>query len=260
MTGEFLVEFTWFDIRHDAGGAVFDHDNDGDSTRIHFTVWSPDDFDFDGFGNDVDNCPYVVNFGQEDADGDGTGDICDAVHFADIDGHWAVASIEAVYAHGITNGCATDPLLFCPDDDVTRAELTAFILRAMKEDGNLPAYQGLFPDVPPGKWYTGYVEKAAELELVKGYTDGNFGPNDQLNRAEMAVVVIRALDDSDPPIPATDPFNDVPKASWYGPYVARLRDLGITVGIGGNLYGPYDPITRAEVATMIERAWNLTTP
>ena len=53
--------------------------------------------------------------------GQGFADISDSVHSDDID---------AIYAAGITNGCAVEPLRFCPNADVTRAELASLLHRA----------------------------------------------------------------------------------------------------------------------------------
>jgi hypothetical protein len=217
----------------------------------------PPDTDLDGVADSSDNCAEDPNPGQEDGDLDGIGDVCDPVHFADVEGHWAVLYVEAVYVNDITNGCATDPLVFCPDDSLTRAELTALVLRANGEDGNLPPHQGTFSDVPDGAWFTGYVERAADLGYVNGYSDGTFGPMLPVSRAELAAVIIRALGEPNPPVPATDPFSDVDKGVWYAPYVARLKALGIASGYTDGTYGPSNMVTRAEVAAMIQRGWNL---
>ena len=40
--------------------------------------------------------------------------------------------IEAIYAAGITNGCDTNPLRYCGDDSITRAEMASFLARALK--------------------------------------------------------------------------------------------------------------------------------
>jgi hypothetical protein len=53
-----------------------------------------------------------------------------AAGFADTRGSFAAADIDALYASGITRGCAVDPLRFCPDQPVTRAQMAAFLNRA----------------------------------------------------------------------------------------------------------------------------------
>ena len=52
--------------------------------------------------------------------------------FPDVNcpGFWAANYIEYIYAQGITTGCSTDPLLYCPFDDVTRAQMAAFLARS----------------------------------------------------------------------------------------------------------------------------------
>ncbi len=178
---------------------------------------------------------------------------------SNYDSFGTAVAIEAVYANGITAGCSVGPLRFCPDDDVSRAEITAFLLRVLDEDGDLASYHGLFPDVPDGVWYAP-VEKAAQLELVGGYVDGTFGPARPLTRAEMAVVVIRALGEPDPPVPVVNPFTDVHADAWHAPFVHRLKELGIATGYSDGTYWPLQNVTRAEVAALFEWAWDLTMP
>ncbi|HDH27079.1 MAG TPA: hypothetical protein ENH00_12940, partial [Actinobacteria bacterium] len=81
-----------------------------------------DDRDGDGVSDAVDNCPDVTNPGQADTDGNGIGDRCDP--WTDVlPDYWARASVDALYANGVTQGCASDPLRYCPEDPVTRAEI-----------------------------------------------------------------------------------------------------------------------------------------
>nr|MCQ3807487.1 S-layer homology domain-containing protein [Acidimicrobiia bacterium] len=52
--------------------------------------------------------------------------------FTDVDATSThAANIDALYAAGITVGCNSDPLQYCPDDPVTRAEMATFLVRAL---------------------------------------------------------------------------------------------------------------------------------
>ena len=53
-----------------------------------------------------------------------------AAGFTDTEGSFAAAAIDALYASGITAGCAVQPLRFCPDRPVTRAQMAIFLNRA----------------------------------------------------------------------------------------------------------------------------------
>jgi hypothetical protein len=100
------------------------------------------------------------------------------VLFADVPiSHWAVGPIEQLYNDGITLGCATDPLRFCPDGVVTRAEVAVFLLRARFGPAFQPASAtGLvFADVPATYWAAAWIEEFAR----QGYTTGcRVTPND----------------------------------------------------------------------------------
>ncbi len=52
--------------------------------------------------------------------------------FADVPtNYWAFRYIEALYASGITAGCGTNPLVYCPDRSVTRAEMAVYLAKAL---------------------------------------------------------------------------------------------------------------------------------
>jgi len=115
-------------------------------------------------------------------------------YFSDVPaGLWYTGYAERLFELGITTGCALEPLRYCPNGSVTRAEMAAFILRAIGEDQNLPVYQGYFSDVPAGLWYTGYAERLFELGITTGCETGKYCPNDPVKRDQMASFLTRAL-------------------------------------------------------------------
>jgi len=82
--------------------------------------------------------------------------------FADVPtGHRAAAYIEQLYHDGITNGCATSPLRYCPDAALTRADVAPFLVRVRHGAGYIPPAVGSpsFADVPAGFWAAPWIEQ-----------------------------------------------------------------------------------------------------
>ena len=178
--------------------------------------------------------------------------------FSDVPArHWACPQIQALYDAGITSGCAANPVAYCPDVGITRAEIATFILKAMQHDSHLPNHQGYFSDVPEGRWHTGYVEHLFEHGITAGYSDGTYRPNNGLSRAEAAALIVRAQgeDPVEPPTGAV--FSDVSASYWAAGYIERLAQRGIAGGYSDGTYRPEGGLSRAEAAIFVARAWSL---
>lgn len=119
-----------------------------------------------------------------------------------------------------------------------------------------------FEDVAEGTWYYDYVEELAEEGIVDA--EGLFRPNDELTRAELAVMVIKAIDGLagfETPVEPT--FSDVPLDSFYYTYVEAAASLGIVGGytdVDGSLTGVFGPdatITRAAATKVLTSAFDI---
>ncbi|MDR9451274.1 MAG: DUF3048 domain-containing protein [Acidimicrobiia bacterium] len=178
--------------------------------------------------------------------------------FLDDDRNPFESSIEALVAAGVTTGCRAHE--FCPNRPATRAEVAAFLVRALGEQGSMGVYQGLFSDVPADAWYRPYIERLAELGIVTGHSDGTYRPGAPVSRAEMAALLVRAIPDAPVYDPTMGSFADVPVDAWYAPYVERLYGLGITVGCKQDplRYCPGDSVRRDHMAVFLTRAFGLT--
>ena len=108
--------------------------------------------------------------------------------------HWAGGWIEQLYQEGATSGCASNPLRYCPDAKVTRAEMAVFLLRARYGSTYQPptAY-GYFDDVPAGHWAAPWIEELYDLGITTGCAEYRFCPDAQVTRAEMAVFLQRTF-------------------------------------------------------------------
>ena len=108
--------------------------------------------------------------------------------------------IERIAAQGVTAGCATGPLRYCPNDPVTRAQMAAFLCRALGLTQYLPA-TATFADVPIGNMFRGYVERIFLVGITTGCATGplRYCPGDTVTRDQMAVFLVRAFGIAGPP-------------------------------------------------------------
>jgi hypothetical protein len=109
--------------------------------------------------------------------------------------HWANSFIQRLYAAGITGGCSTAPLLYCPDGVVTRVQMAVFLVRGIHGVTYTPPDVGNntgFGDVTPGYWAAAYIKQLAADGVTAGCGNGNYCPENPVTRAQMAVFLLRA--------------------------------------------------------------------
>ena len=173
--------------------------------------------------------------------------------FTDDDGNVHEANIEVIAELGVTRGCGEN--LYCPSRPVLRAEMAAFLMRALGESSEDASTASRFSDVPSGTWYVGHVERLADLGITSVESGGAFRPDDELTRLEMAVWMSRAFDFINEVTPE-GVFTDVSADEWYAGAVEGLLAAGVTKGCSADpiAYCPNDPVRRDEMASFIVRA------
>ena len=206
----------------------------------------------------VDTPPPAPVFPIDDSDD--TQSPAFAGRFSDDDGGAHESNIEIIAARGITVGC--DPARsdrFCPDRVVTRAQMMAFLVRALGEDAEesgAAVTASRFSDVPDGVWYLPYVERLADLGVVEPYEDGTFRPSEPLTRRDMAVLLTRALSHILLVDSPSGVFEDVPANALHAAEVESVFEAWVTRGCSADprLYCPDEPVTRAQMASFLARA------
>lgn len=107
-----------------------------------------------------------------------------------------------------------------------------------------------FADVAPESWYNNPVCFIAARGITNGNGVGRFDPNGSLTRSQLLVMVMRAYGIS-PDLSGTANFTDAGN-TYYTGYLAAAKRLGISAGIGNNLFAPDKAITRQEMAKLLQ--------
>ncbi len=155
--------------------------------------------------------------------------------------HAAYDAVNVLNKLGVINGY--DDGSFKPDNNVTRAEFTAMLLRTrgMGAVGSTSLDNPPFPDVttPDVSWAIGNIRTARELKIVNGYDDGTFKPNNNVSYEEAVKMIVCALG-----------YGEMGSegAFWYSKYLMTATSLGFLEGAGGAVA---TPATRATIASML---------
>jgi hypothetical protein len=191
-------------------------------------------------------------------------DISEPITFADVSNtYWAWDFVERLYAAGITGGCVTNPLRYCPEAVVTRAEMAVFLERGIHGATYSPPAVGAgtgFGDVPPSYWSAAFIKQLAAERITTGCGNSSYCPGQPVTRAQMAVFLLRAKHGAGyvpPAVGAGTGFGDVPSGYWAAAWIKQLVAEGITSGCGGSNYCPEQPVTRAQMAVLLVRTFNL---
>lgn len=172
--------------------------------------------------------------------------------FSDVpSGYWAYDYIMAIYYAHITVGCTQNPLNYCPEADVTRGQMAAFITRAKYGETFSYTTTPYFTDVPSTHTFFKYVQKLRDDGIT--VVSGTYGVDTYVTRGQMAAFIIRAKFGENFSYTTTPYFNDVPSTHTFFKYVQKLKDVGITAVTG--TYNVDDIVSRAQMAAFLARAF-----
>ncbi len=184
--------------------------------------------------------------------------------FSDVPAsYWARDWIEAIYFQGITTGCATSPLSYCPTTAVTRDQLAVFLLRTkLGPSYTPPACTGIFSDVPCTDFYAPWIEDLYNRGITSGCGTSPliYCPTSAVSRDQMAVLVLKTILGSTYTPPAcTGIFSDVSCTSFFAPWIEDVYNRGIALGCSSSplSYCPTSTVTRDQMAVYLAEAAGL---
>lgn len=109
---------------------------------------------------------------------------------------------------------------------------------------------GSFRDVTSAHWAFASVERAAELGLVTGYSDGTFRPDTPVTRAQFVLMLWRMC--GKPAAAKAASFADA-SADWYQDALSWAVEKGYVNGLSDTRFGPDAPITRQQATAILFR-------
>ena len=175
----------------------------------------------------------------------------DTMTFSDVKaGDWFYDAVLYAYENGLMSG--TGAAAFSPNQTLTRA-MVAQVLYSM--EGAPAGGTSTFTDVAAGTWYASAVNWAAANGVVSGYGDGTFGPNDNVTREQVAMILYsfaksKGYDVSEKA--SLSSFADMSSVSTYAQEaMSWAAGAGLISGMGNNTIVPQGSATRAQFAVML---------
>ena len=191
--------------------------------------------------------------------------------FSDISRTSDLAGV--VYNFGLANNVINPPTainhyLFLPYEDITRADVVDMLIRALNKPTNLNGTR--FNDVASSHALFNSIQTAKNLGWVSGYGNGSFGPDDNIQRYQIALILKRILQSERnvaTPTTTVSLYPDVPYAiptevsnnqttsqewrEWYTA-IAMLKDIDIFKG-GSDAFQLYSHTKRYDLLALVKK-------
>jgi hypothetical protein len=114
--------------------------------------------------------------------------------------------------------------------------------------------QTTFNDVPTGYWAQTFIQELASRDIIKGFPDGGFRPNDPVTRAQFAAMLSKAVKKA--PMRGGVTFVDVDSSYWAASAIQTSYTTGFMSGYPGNVFEPTQNIPRVQVLVSLANGLN----
>jgi len=168
---------------------------------------------------------------------------------------WYSDYVHIVVDNNLFQGTALG--IFSPQLNMTRAMFAQVL--ANLEGVDLASYSAtipIFADVSSSAWYFVAIQWASDVGIINGVGYGNFAPNDNITREQMAVMLYRFVNIKGIELPqgSVTTFIDQDTISpWAAEAVTAIQRAGMVTGRPDESFDPQATATRAEVATIFAR-------
>ncbi len=174
--------------------------------------------------------------------------------FPDVDSEsWYADAVRFVYTQGIMKGF--DDNRFGPSELLSRSQF-ATILYRLEGEPSVEYSPSAFKDVDDGTFYTKAAMWAKETGVITGYDDGRFGPEDNISREQMAVMMFRYAKYREFDTTTRADLSKFPDKDAVSGFAKEGVDWAVGKGLITGDQGRINPqgsAERAQTATIIQR-------
>lgn len=174
------------------------------------------------------------------------------VNLKDIPNDDFGVAIKNMVSRGVLLG--TSETKFSPDVTISRAMVTE-VFRRLATDKNA-GENVKFEDVKDDAWYAESVKWAAFMNIIKGYENGTFKPNQKVTRQEFAIMICRMLDAFNIELPKGSKVDLTQFGSlenWSKDAVIRVLQEGLLKIEPNGEFGPKSFVSRKELALVLDK-------
>lgn len=140
---------------------------------------------------------------------------------------------------------------------MSRAEAAAIFARLIAEaKDETVSGKSSFADVSSKEWYSSYIGYLEKYDVINGYNDGTFKPDESVTRAEFVSMAVRyyGLFNEVKTVANTTKYIDVDSSYWAIKDISYAKSIGWLNGYADGTFKGDNNITRAEVVTVVNRA------
>jgi uncharacterized surface protein with fasciclin (FAS1) repeats len=114
-----------------------------------------------------------------------------------------------------------------------------------------------FADVTPQYWAQPYIEALAAKNIISGFPDGTFRPEEPVDRAEFAAAIANAFETTATRQNPTG-FSDVPRNYWAASAIQKAYEAGFMQGYPNNQFQPNQEISKVQAIVALSNGLGLT--
>ncbi len=162
--------------------------------------------------------------------------------------HWSLGKVALLV--GITASAVT-PIL------ISNQALAQTTAPTPAPTSPTPSAATNFSDVAPDYWARPFIQALAARNIITGFPDGTFKPNEPVDRAEFAAMIQKAFNQKQIRQLDASAFTDVPTDYWAASAIEEAFETGFMRGFPGALFLPNDPIPKVQAIVALTNGLGL---